>query len=198
MPGAVPYAAIIAGGASRRMGVDKALIKVEGEPLIRRVAKVLSLLFDDVVVVTGKAEIAQVASLPSIPDIFPDKGPLGGIHAALTHFQAPTLCVACDLPFLRDDVLEYLTSSYASTFDALAPLVGGRMETLHAIYAPSCLPTLTQALRSERMPGAQKVLSSLNMRFVEAVELRQYDSGLKFLTNLNTPEDAARAGIGVE
>jgi molybdopterin-guanine dinucleotide biosynthesis protein A len=197
MPADVYCAAIIAGGASRRMGVDKSLIEFEGEPLVRHAAKVLSPLFSQVVVVTDNPATVRAASLQSVQDIFPGKGPLGGIHAALTHFQSPTFCVACDLPFLRRDVIEYLCNSYESTFDALAPLVDGRMETLHAIYAPSCLPILTQALESERMPGAQKVLSSLNVRFIEEDELQCFDPELHFITNLNTPDDAARAGIGL-
>jgi molybdopterin-guanine dinucleotide biosynthesis protein A len=194
MPGLVSHAAIIAGGASRRMGSCKALLDFQGQPLIAHVAGVLRPLFKDVVIVSADEAVARAARLPAIPDIFSGKGPLGGVHAALEYSGATTFCVACDLPFLQPDVIRFLCENF-SECDVLAPRVHTRMEPLHAVYAPSCLPTLQTALQNERVPRVEKVLAPLRLCFIEENELRQFDPDLKFLTNLNTPEEARAAGI---
>ena len=194
---AVRCAAIISGGASRRMRQDKALMPIEGEPMIARVAKVLRPLFETIIVVTSNSEIAQAANLSAVPDAIAGKGPLGGIHAALKHFQQPTFCVACDLPYLSGDVIQLLCSRFDAQCDVVAPHIHERMETLHAIYAPSCLPVLEHAFESETMPGAQRVLSPLRLCFLTEGEFQPFDADLKFFTNLNTPEEAQRAGIGL-
>jgi molybdopterin-guanine dinucleotide biosynthesis protein A len=195
MPQTISRAAIIAGGASRRMGTSKALLRFDDEVLIARVAAVLRPLFEAVLVVTADEAVARAAHLPHVADLYEDKGPLGGVHAALKYFAAPTFCFACDLPFLRTDVIEDLCAKFQQSDDCdlLAPRVAGRMETLHAIYAPSCLPTLEAALQNERVPRAARVLAPLRLRFVEEDELRRFDPTLKFLTNLNTPEEVRAA-----
>jgi molybdopterin-guanine dinucleotide biosynthesis protein A len=188
MPQTIPHAAIIAGGASRRMGFPKALLPFEGEVLIARIARVLRPLFDEVLVVTDDQEVARAANCATVPDIFPGKGPLGGIHAALEYFKAPAFCVACDLPFLRADVIADLCEGFENC-DVLAPRVQARMEPLHAIYAPSCLPVMSAALQNPRIGNVERVLAPLRLLFVDEDELRRFDPDLKFFTNVNTPRE---------
>ncbi len=190
----VRCAAIIAGGASRRMGQNKALLEFEYQPLIARVAGVLRELFSEIILVTCDAKIARAANLPPIPDIYENKGPLGGIHAALSHFQKPTFCVACDLPFLNADAIEFLCAQLKN-HDAALPQIQNRVEPLHAVYTPSCLPIFETELQNERARSVSGVLQTLNVRLVEENELRVFDADLKFLTNLNTPDEARAAGL---
>ncbi len=76
--------AVLAGGASRRMGVDKALIKIDGVPLVQHAAKALTEAgVDEVVVVGGDPERLRALELRYVPDRFPHQGPLGGIVTAL-------------------------------------------------------------------------------------------------------------------
>lgn len=197
---AVNRAAILAGGASRRMGQPKALLTLEGEPLVMRLARVLGSLFQELIVVTSDDEIARVSGLASVADIFPGKGPLGGIHAALAHFQQPTFCLACDLPFLNPRAIEYLCAGLEDN-DAVLPRTGenkgARAEPLHAVYAPNCLPVFEQELQSERARPIERVVEPLQVRFLAEQELRLFDSKLKFLSNINTPDDARKAGITI-
>jgi molybdopterin-guanine dinucleotide biosynthesis protein A len=196
MPGPICHAAIIAGGASRRMGFPKALVEFEAEILIARAARVLRPLFQHAIVVTQDEEIARAANLLAVSDIFKNKGPLGGVHAALSHFQNPTFCVACDMPFLRADAIEFLCTQFKNC-EVLAPRIQDRMETLHAIYAPSCLPVLERELQNEKIARADRVLAPLRMKFVEESELKVFDPDLKFLANLNTPEEWRAAQIAL-
>ena len=190
----VVCAAIIAGGASRRMGTSKALLEFEGQPLVARVAGVLRPLFPELVVVTANEAIATAAGLLAIPDIISGKGPLGGVHAALEYFDIPTFCVGCDYPFLQPEIIRFLCTSFENC-DVLAPRVDSRMEPLHAIYSPACLGILNEELQKPRVSSVERVLSPLKLRFIEEDKLREYDPELKFLTNLNTPGEARAAGI---
>jgi molybdopterin-guanine dinucleotide biosynthesis protein A len=192
----VRCAAIIAGGASRRMQQNKALLPFEGRPLITRVAGVLQSLFPEIVVVTQDAQTIAAANLPSISDIYKNKGPLGGIHAALSHFQNPVFCVACDLPFLNADAIGFLCAQLEN-HDAVLPQIQNRAEPLHAIYTPRCTPIFESELCKERARSVSGVLRELNVRFISENELHVFDANLKFLTNLNTPQEAHTAGLSL-
>lgn len=196
MDSPVKAAAIIAGGASRRMGQNKALLSLNGVPLVLRVARVLAPLFSQLVVVTADADISRTANLPSIPDIHPGKGPLGGIHAALRHFQAPVFCVACDLPFLSGEAIEFLCAQLKS-HDAALPQIGKQAQPLHAVYAQSCLPVFEKELQGERARRMERVLSPLDVHFIQEDAWRRFDASLKIFTNLNTPEEARTAGFSL-
>jgi len=186
----IRHAAIIAGGASRRMGRDKALIEVGGKPLITRVAEVMRPLFPEVIVVTANTEVAVAAQLTAIPDIYPKSGPLGGIHAALTHTQAPTFCVACDMPCLDAGSINYLCGQFNGE-DAIMPRIDGRPEPLHAIYSPTALPRIESELQRERVRGFEALLREWEVRWVPEVELRAIDPDLRGFENWNTPGDVA-------
>jgi len=196
----VRCAAIIAGGASRRMGQNKALIPINGEPLVTRVAKVLRPLFSKVVVVTFDFDIARAAALPAIEDEVSGRGPLGGIHAALRHFNAPVFCVACDMPFLNGPAIEFLCAQLKD-FDAVLPRLengeASRAEPLHAVYAPSCLPFLEAEFACERVRPVEGVLENARLRFVEEDQLRVFDGELRFLRNWNYPHDACADGFAI-
>jgi molybdopterin-guanine dinucleotide biosynthesis protein A len=190
----VHCAAVIAGGASQRMGRTKAMLPFKGQPLIARVAGVLRARFSQVIVVTASREIARAANLPAIPDIYEKKGPLGGIHAALAHFQKPVFCVACDLPFLNGGAIDYLCA-HLENHDAVLPQIKNHAQPLHAVYTPHCTPVFESELQNERARSVAGVLQTLDARFVTEGELRAFDAELKFLTNLNTPQEARAAGL---
>lgn len=171
------------------MGTPKALLDYQGKPLISHIAVTLRTVFPDIVVVTQDARFAEAAGARAVPDVFPNRGVLGGIHAALSHFKEPTFCVACDLPYLRDDVLEFFASRGRGA-DAFVPRIDGFAEPLHALYAPSLLPHFERALQNEKPPAVADVLRRCSVRWLDA-ELRAFDPELRFLTNWNTPEDVA-------
>ncbi|RYX84865.1 molybdenum cofactor guanylyltransferase [bacterium] len=184
-------AAILAGGLSTRMGRDKALLEIDGEPLVRRSARTLQTLFERVIVITNREEVARAAHLPSVPDAHSNKGPLVGIEAALSHFGEPTFLVACDLPYLNTDLIRFQCQQWEENLDALVPVSDDGLEPLHAIWAPSCLPMIRPSLEQERPPSLRRVLGSLNVKVLETKEARRFDAQLRCFENWNTPEDVA-------
>lgn len=189
-------AAVIAGGASRRMGQNKALLLQDGVPLVAGIVRVLQPLFENIVVITADKTVAQAAAVPSIPDVYPGKGPLGGIHTALRHFRAPVFCVACDLPFLNREAVRFLCTQLEDC-DAVLPRIDGWLQPLHAVYAPSCLPIFEQELRGERVRPIEQVLAPFKVHFIEEAAWRVFDASLKNFKNLNTPDEARAAGFSL-
>lgn len=100
---------ILAGGQSRRMGEDKAFLRVGGELLIDRVLKAVGSVTDDIVIVTNSPE--KYAGYPArlARDIYPGTGVLGGIYTGLLEAEYSCgLVVACDMPFLNVELLQYM------------------------------------------------------------------------------------------
>ena len=184
-------AAIMAGGKSKRMGQDKAWIELDGEPIIRRVANVLALVADEVIVVANDPRYAALG-LRVVPDKFPDGGALGGIAtgvSAATHDRV--LVAACDMPFLSAEVWRVLLD-HRYEADVVIPRIGGEYETLHALYTKACLAPMERALGA----GKLRVISFFDEVRVQAIderELRVADPTLRSFTNVNTPEELASA-----
>lgn len=184
-------AAIMAGGKSKRMGQDKAWIELDGEPIIRRVANVLAMVADEVIVVANDPRYAALG-LRVVPDTFPDGGALGGIATgvgAATHDRV--LVAACDMPFLSAEVWRVLLD-HRYEADVVIPRIGGEYETLHALYTKACLAPMERALGA----GKMRVISFFDEVRVQAIderELRVADPTLRSFTNVNTPEELASA-----
>lgn len=202
-------AAILAGGASRRMGTPKALLpfwsdnqehdaspQAHGVPLVAHIAHILRPLFGSVVVVTSSPAIADAAGLPQVEDVFAGKGPLAGIHAALGYFNdfssEPVFCVACDMPHLNVDFIAYLLEQWADC-DAVVPRRGVYDEPLHAIYGQSCLPAIERELGREHVGPIDNIFHDLRVTWVDENEARRFDAELRLFDNWNTPDDVKKS-----
>jgi molybdopterin-guanine dinucleotide biosynthesis protein A len=185
---------VLAGGRSRRMGVDKALLDVGGRPIIGRVLDALVVSCAHVLVVAKDPSAYAGLGARVVLDPVPDHAPLVGLCAGL--LAAPTAWVfaaACDLPFLAPAAVRALAAR-AAGWDAVVPRVGGRWHPLHAVYARGVAETLgRQAAAGER--SVWRALASLRVREVGADELAGADPTLRTLCNVNTPAAyrAARA-----
>lgn len=100
--------AIQAGGFSKRMGQDKALLPFNGLPLIEYIVHRGKQLTDDILVTTNKIESFQFLNLPLYPDLLPIRGTLVGVHTALSAASRPVVAiVGCDMPFFSPQLLAY-------------------------------------------------------------------------------------------
>ncbi len=134
---------ILAGGESRRMGSDKALVEVGGRPMAGWVAEAMA-GFDKVVMVGRRR---GVAGLEAIPDLQPGPaGPLNGLQTALDVFRSPVVAVAVDQPLVRSGTLERL-AEWAAT-NQTAVCVDERPQVTCAAYSADCLDEATRVLRS--------------------------------------------------
>jgi molybdenum cofactor guanylyltransferase len=130
--------AVLCGGASRRMGRDKALIAVEGRTLARRVADVLAAAgATDVIAVGGDADALAAEGLVPVPDAAPGAGPLTGVVTALDRTAGEIVFVAaCDLVSPSADAVAATVAALvgAAGADVAVPHVGGRRQWMHAAW----------------------------------------------------------------
>jgi molybdopterin-guanine dinucleotide biosynthesis protein A len=181
-------AIILAGGQSRRMGRDKALIDYRGRPIIAHVIDTLRAVSDDVAVVSNRPELYSPFGARVVADYDPPCGPLGGIAVGLQAALHPlAVVVACDMPFLNLALLRWLVE-LADGYDAVVPQAGAEFEPLHAVYRRECHDPIVQ--RIER--GERRVISffaDVRLRIVLEAEWRVLDPAGRSLVNLNTPDD---------
>lgn len=186
---------IQAGGESRRIGSDKALLPFMGQPLIMHPLNRLARLADEVLVTSNQPEHYRFLGLSPIPDLLPGFGALGGLYTALSSASYPYVAVvACDMPFASPELLafELLTLREVGA-DAVIPRTGAGSEPFHAIYKrETCLPHIQAALES----GKRRVdvwFHEVNIRYLVPEECLPYDSeGIAFL-NINTIEELKTA-----
>jgi molybdopterin-guanine dinucleotide biosynthesis protein A len=184
---------VLAGGASERMGQDKALLELGGEPMVIRAARLAQPYVASVVVVAPQGRYTQL-SLNVLPDRWPGAGPLGGIATALVSTSAKwNLVLGCDLPYLTPEWVAWLVShALESPAQAVVPESRRGLEPMAAMYHRSCSAALAAAV--ER--GVRRVtegLSEIWFERVSALQWRELDPTGALFENMNTPEDYAEA-----
>ena len=197
MPEKIPVtAAVLAGGRSMRMGVDKTLVQLDGQALVVRVATAVEEICAQVMVVTNRPEALAGAGLNASVAVYSDEvpyqGPLGGLVTALA--KAPqdwVLAVAVDMPYVSAQVIRALWDARRQA-DMVVPITDRGPEPLPALYSRRCLPRGRQLLAS----GCRRLTALLpGLRVVEysAEALRRIDPDLESFRNINTPDDLALA-----
>jgi molybdopterin-guanine dinucleotide biosynthesis protein A len=179
---------ILAGGKSRRYGENKALVRLDGVPLIERVARVLGSVFKRVVLVTNSPGEYEHLQLPMFEDLVKGLGPLGGILTGLSVItEEAGFLVACDMPFLNPGLIRYM-SRIRENFDVVVPRVQGDFETLHALYSHKCLPAIWKLVHAGEYQ-VFRFFPEVSVRYVEEDEIRCHDPDLRSFLNINRPED---------
>ena len=177
---------ILAGGASSRMGSDKSQLLLENQTFVERLAATLQTVTDTIRLVGG----SHNSNLPTVPDVYPQWGALGGLHAALTACRRDwAIVVACDLPFVTAELFLSLASQRGD-HDAVVPVQpDGRPQPLAALYrAKPCATWATELIEAERRRPLD-LLQSVNTRWVQFDEIAKLAQAERFFVNINTPED---------
>jgi molybdopterin-guanine dinucleotide biosynthesis protein A len=188
---------IQAGGASSRMGEDKALKPFLGRPLIQRVIERVSSIADEVIVTTNRPEAYRFLDLPLFSDLKPGRGALGGLYTAIASASHSIVAVvACDMPFASASLIQagsQLLSDVEREADVVIPKSGEGYEPLHALYRrETCLPAIETAIDADQW----KVIAwfpQVRVRVLTPDEIKHHDpSGLAFW-NVNTPDEFSKA-----
>lgn len=185
---------ILVGGASRRMGQDKAQLLLGSQTVLEHVAQELAAATSSVTLV-GAQQAYQSLSLPKVADVHEKWGALGGIHAALSAGRSDwILVVACDLPFITRELFARLHTRISQSVDAVVPVQpDGLLQPICALYRPeTCLPQVEKLIGAgERTPRA--LLMAVRTEYVLFRELGDLPGAENFFLNVNTPEDFERA-----
>lgn len=187
---------VLAGGNNLRLGRNKALETIGGKSLLERVVEQVKLVSTQTLIVTSPGQLTllpAVGGVEVLVDLYPGKGPLGGIYTGLLASPSShSIVVACDMPFLNINLLRYMIG-LSRDFDVVIPRLGeGKLEPLHAIYSKSCLDNIRAQLEHNQL----KVIRFLNavcVRYVEQAECQRLDPQLLTFLNINCQSDLDRA-----
>lgn len=175
---------VLAGGTSRRMGSDKALIDLRGRPLVVYVGELLSTVCTAVLIAPGQRRLPDLA-WTQVDDRVVGQGPLAGILGGLATATTPLMAVVgVDMPEFSPPLLALLADRWRGE-PALVPVAGGRVQPLHAVYATAALPQLAALFDAgERSPT--RALERLGAATHEVAEPGRW------ARSLNTSDDLAR------
>lgn len=186
---------IQAGGESRRMGQDKALLPFLGQPLIQRVIERVKPLAAEILLTTNRPENYRFLELSLVPDARPGRGALGGLYTALSAAnQAYVAVLACDMPFVNPQLLaaefDLLIENKA---DIVIPRSGEGLEPFHAVYRrETCLGPVEAALAADKW-RVDSWFSQVKVHIMREEEVERYDPRRLSFWNVNTPEEFAAA-----
>lgn len=187
---------VLAGGKSLRLGYDKVLETVGNRNLLQLVVSGVASLGSEVIIVATSKQIVpqsiDYSRLKVVTDIYPGKGPLGGIYTGLTTSTSfYNLVVASDMPFLNQTLLRYMIQ-LAANFDLVVPRVGNLVEPLQAVYAKSCLAPIKHMIKQDKL-SVNQLFRLVKTRYVEAEEIERFDPNHLSFFNVNTKADLKRA-----
>jgi molybdopterin-guanine dinucleotide biosynthesis protein A len=183
---------VLAGGKSSRMGSDKAFLRLGAETLLCRALKVSGAVAEEVRIVGDAKKFASFGQV--IEDVYRDRGPLGGIHAALSSSATEwNLILAVDLPFVGPEFLKYLLlRARESGAMVTVPRACGGLQPLCAVYQRKFAGVAEQSL----CDGKNKIdalFAKVETRVIEEDELLRAGFSAEMFRNLNTPEELERA-----
>ena len=186
---------VLAGGKNLRLGRSKALEVIGGKSLIERIVERLEPVTNQFLLVTSReqSDFPANSEIEVLTDIYPDRGPLGGIYTGLLASRSSrSIAVACDMPFLNTKLLGNMVE-LSHGFDAVVPRwQNGMLEPLHAVYAKNCLDIMKKRLENDQL-GIYRFLNEINVRYIEEEECKQFDPDLLSFFNINHEADLKRA-----
>jgi molybdenum cofactor guanylyltransferase len=173
---------ILAGGESRRMGEDKGLKIFNNQPLVFYAIQLAKKVCNNIYISTNNSNYKQFG-YPILNDIFPAKGPMGGIYSGLSRSSTEwNLFLPCDTPFLSLDLLMEMKTK-AESYKIIVPKVQDRIHPLVGFYHKDLLPTIKNHLDNNKL----KMLGLLNETETYYQEINQ-DQAHSF-ANLNTLDE---------
>jgi molybdopterin-guanine dinucleotide biosynthesis protein A len=184
---------ILAGGKSTRMGADKAFVLLNGRTLLARVLDVARSLTSNVYIVGDVAKYSPFA--PVIEDLFPDCGPLGGIHAALRVATTDlNVMLAVDTPFVSLALLQFLLRRASNSPGALVTVAKANngFQPLCAAYRREFADAAEDALRAGRHK-IDSLFDPARTQIISEEELEAAGFSQQIFRNLNTPDELAQA-----
>jgi len=185
---------ILAGGKNSRFsGKNKALVRIGGKRILDRIYEVFTILFDKIILVTNDPVQYMEWDFDIVTDIFPIRSSLTGIHTGLFYITTPyAFFAACDIPFIKKDLIEILLDGVEPNIDIVIPETSKGVEPLCSVYSKRCFKPIEEQLEKKSFK-IQQVFQKVRVKKIPEDILRTIDPGLVSLSNINTPDDLARA-----
>ena len=185
---------VLSGGEGSRMGQDKGLVMLRGDPMVSYVIDSMLGLVNEIVISVAKGQGPKYDEYAEIGfEIVEDRtagiGPLEGLLCALKVARGDCVLVSpCDTPFLKSGICELLLSR-AAVKDGAVPVINGKFEPVHGAFQRQAATKAFEAVLATGKRKPSEAYSMLDLEFVDEVSLRAVDPELESFWNLNTPED---------
>lgn len=177
--------AILAGGASQRMGRDKAMLEIEGDPLLLRIVRAAQGTGEPVMIVgRDRPDEWPEPEVRFVSDDVKGIGPLGGLATALRSSGTDVVLLACDMPMVTTGAIAWLIDHVDDASRGIVVRNGDRLEPLFAFYPFILLDEIGSMMREEQY-RLRDLVSSFTIIDVP-------DALRPALANINTPDDLAR------
>jgi len=185
---------VLAGGGSTRFGRDKALVEMDGAPMLLRMRELLGEITEQVNVIAAPNKYAALG-ITGIGDRWDGQGPLAGIITALlTTKEADgeaqwNLIVGCDMPFLTREWLAYLVArAQACSAEVVAPQSAQGLEPLCACWRTAAAGTLQNTF-DEGVRKITQAMKRLQMEVLDEADWKRFDATGRLFWNMNTAAD---------
>lgn len=184
--------ALLVGGESKRMGENKAFLKIGETMLCERSLEVLNNVCQEVIISSRQSEPYEMFGYPIIVDKIKGKGPLGGLYSILAEVKHEyVFVVACDMPLLCEEGIRSLYGE-VEDFDTLVPKALGRLHPLHAFYHKRILPLVEESVLNEKL-RITEILNQCRSKIIQIDKNSEIKAHMTVkeenLMNVNTPED---------
>ena len=178
------------------MGVDKAMLRIQGETLFERQLNAFREVFPRVLIAGDRPDLAS-PEVPCVPDLYPGSA-LGGLYTGLSAAGTPYIFAApCDMPFPDTALIRFIVSHLKSAYDAVVPRTSAGIEPLFALYSRACRPVM-KSLLEEGNYRILDIYERVNVLFIEEDSLPA--GWERALLNINTRENMENVmlDIGLE
>jgi molybdenum cofactor guanylyltransferase len=183
---------VLSGGESRRMGADKAFLKLAGVPMIEHVLRAMREVCSSVIIVTKRPHLYAGFNAMVVTDADGRQGPLTGIYSGLlTSTEEYNFVAACDMPFLNPRLISSMMDLSVG-YDITVPAFGGFFEPMHAVYHRDLLPVIEGRIRRDAQQ-IRALFREARVRYVTEQELDCHDPGRRSFVNINTPQEYEEA-----
>ena len=188
---------VLAGGAGRRMGAPKPLLRLGDKTLVEHVVAAVEPLVSGVIVVTNNAEAMAFLGLPTVGDAEPGRGPLMGLYSGLLACPTPyALAIACDAPFLSPALLDALIARRQPSAMTLPETEHGP-QPMPGVYPTTIASEIASLLEGGRA-AMRDLVAAGPVELLSAEDVKALDPEGRSFKDLDTPEDLAAAQAMLE
>ena len=187
---------ILAGGQNSRLpGKKKTFQKVGDSMILENIYGLFSRLFKEIIIVVNDPQDFAGLNMTIVTDIIPAKCALAGLHAGLVYASSPYIyATACDTPFVRQSVVEYIVDQMEPGLDVIIPKTDDGLEALSAVYSKSCIPLIEDNL-AKKIFMIKKFYRKKKVKEIPVEQLKALDPQMQFIFNVNTPDDLKKARL---
>lgn len=184
---------VLSGGRSSRMQTNKAFLTINQKQVISHIIGVLKQAVHEILIVTNDPDLYAGLGERAVTDIIPHQGPLSGVHAGLiSASHRHSFVVACDMPFVEPQLIEYLLRHTEARDDVIVPRSGSYLQPLYAVYSKRCLPAIEDCL-SNNVRKLTAFYDRVRVKYIEEDAIRQLVNPDEVFFNINTPAEYALA-----